>query len=177
MRFAIAAAGAAALLLAAAAPPARGDAPAAKVLSFDEALATFRTLCVEPLPSPERFVAAMNASGIGWRTVRKSEGEVFGTGNSWRSEIGQVTYHNPPYADITGFGPACHLEWRVSADYDHRRAATALAAALSLPPGEETGKAAEPQTKWEAPRPDGLNVRYFLSTAQPGPEGRTARLS
>ena len=63
-----------------------------KDLAEDEAIRIFQRLCVAPLPSPERFAESMNGSGLRWRKVRKSEAEVFGVGNSWRSALGEVTY-------------------------------------------------------------------------------------
>lgn len=51
-------------------------------------LLTFRELCVTPLPSPEGFVAAINAGGARWHRLDRTPAEISGIGNGWRSGRG-----------------------------------------------------------------------------------------
>ncbi|MEA3032158.1 MAG: hypothetical protein QOH86_174 [Sphingomonadales bacterium] len=133
------------------APPAAESLP--EILTTDQALATFRQLCVDPLPSPQRFVEAMNGSGLHWRKVDKTPDEVFALGNSWRSARGMITYHVAHWKSQAN--PACHFEWRPGPGYGHAAVATALAAALGLDKGKNTGSRREPQRRWETtPGPD-----------------------
>jgi hypothetical protein len=148
-----------------------------ETLTFEQALRTFRQVCVDTLPSPRAFTSTMNTIGVRWRRVDKTPAEIFGTGNSWRSTLGEVTYHNPPYSHITLFGPACHLVFRTDDGYAHAPASAMIGDLLGLPAGTDTGRTGEPQTRWEAERENGMRIRVFLTSNVNAIGGRAARLS
>jgi hypothetical protein len=156
-------------------PPAPLAAESPEILTTDQALATFRQLCVDPLPSPQRFVEAMNTSGLHWRKVDKTPDEVFALGNSWRSARGMISYHVPHYKSQGS--PACHFEWRPGSGYDHGVVAAALTAALGLPKGKNTGSRREPQRRWETTRADRMMIRVFLTSIREGADSWTVRFS
>jgi hypothetical protein len=166
---------AAGALLIAQLPPAPVTESPGEVLTTDQALALFRQLCVDPLPSPQRFVEAMNTSGLRWQKVAKTPEEVYGLGNSWRSARGMITYHVPHYESQGS--PACHFEWRPEPGYDHAAVAAAVAAALGLPKGKNIGSRREPQMRWETTRRDRMMIRVFLTSIDNGADGWTVRFS
>ena len=147
------------------------------ILAFEQALATFQRICVDTLPSPQGFTTAMNAIGIRWRKVDKTPAEIFGTGNSWQSTLGEISYHNPAYSHVTRGGPACHFEFRPDHRYGHAQAAAALAVALGLPAGRDTGNRRQPQMRWESDLPSGMRIRVFLTSNVELNGGSGARLS
>lgn len=148
-----------------------------EVLTFERALQTFQRVCVDTLPDPHAFTDAMNTIGVRWRKIDKSPAEIFGTGNSWRSTLGEITYHNPPYRGITLGGPACHFEFHPDNRYVHAEASAALRAILNLPVGRDTGRPREPQMRWETELANGMSIRVFLTSNVEIIGGRGARLS
>ncbi|MEA3046803.1 MAG: hypothetical protein QOJ53_1135 [Sphingomonadales bacterium] len=167
----------AALLSAAIAQPDAAPAPAFETRTFEQAWQTFESICVTPLPSPQRFVDAMHATGLRWRKVDKTPAQIFGLGNSWRSTIGEITYRYRPELQHLLAGPACHLEFRTGEHYAHAEAADAVQRRIALPPGRDTGNRREPQTRWETRFAGGMAVRVFLTSNVAVAGGSGARLS
>ena len=147
------------------------------IRTFDQAWQDFERFCVAPLPSPRRFAAAMDSAGIHWRRVPRTPEQIWGSGNEWRSSIGEITYHyTPDIVHVIG-GPACHLEFRTDAAYRHDEAAALVERRLGLPRGTDSGGRRAMQMRCEMRRADGMDIRVFLSSNIAVPGGTGARLS
>jgi hypothetical protein len=142
-----------------------------------EAITYFRHICVDTLPEPRAFAAALNADRSGWVRHQKSTRLTTVIGHFWRSSRGELSYLNLPGLQYGETNPACHYAFRIGPEYNHEAASRALAAALRIDGGRQTGNRREPQTRWEATLPTGLRVRVFLSTAERDMGGPAATLS
>lgn len=162
----------AAVLLALAAPAA---ADAFAPTPTEEAVAYFRHMCVETLPEPRAFAAALAAEPPGWVPFERSDRGARVIGHFWRSARGVLFYQNLPGMFETN--PGCHFTFRTDAAFSHAAGAGALARALGLDAGRDTGSRRAPQTRWETRLPNGLRVRIFLSSAVEDMGGPAARLS
>jgi hypothetical protein len=154
------------------------DARDAQPIAAGRAVNFFRTVCVQPLPSAERFVAAMNDVGVRWTRVSRSREEVAVNGNSWRSSIGEVAYnHQSPFAKIIRAGAACHFAFRTDPRYAHDQVSAQIASVFQLGEGRNVGSRKEPQTQWETKPASGKYLRFFLTTRASAPGGPQALLS
>jgi hypothetical protein len=137
--------------------------PVFRAIAADDAIAYFKHICVDTMPSPDAFAAALNGEPPGWRALAKSEGGFPVVGHFWRSELGELSYQNLP--GVTETNPGCHYTFRTAPGYSHDEAAGALARLLGLDQGRRTGKKKAPQTRWEVRLSSGLRVRLFLSSS------------
>jgi hypothetical protein len=150
-------------------------AQAAPVTTAD-AIAYFRHVCVDTLPDPSRFAAALAEPGD-WEPFEKNDRGARVIGHFWRSARGELGYLYLPGMRAFQTDPACHYSFRTDAGYSHAEARAALARALGLDAGRETGNARAPQTRWETRLPNGTRARLFLSSAVPELGEPAARLS
>lgn len=164
-------------MLAAAALPGQAEGPQFSPVAIGEAIAYFRHMCVETLPDPRAFAAALNADRSGWVRYEKIIRRVPVLGHFWRSSRGELSYVNLPGPEFGETNPACHYAFRIGPEYDHESASRALAAALRIDGGRQTRDRRELQTRWEATLPSGLRVRIFLSMAERDMGGPAAALS
>lgn len=141
-----------------------------------DAIAYFRRVCVDTLPDPERFAAAL-AGPDDWEPFETSHRGARVVGHFWRSARGELAYQYLPGVTAIQTTPACHFSFRTDAAYSHAGARAALARALGLDAGRDTGNARAPQTRWETRLPNGTRARLFLSSAVPDLGGPAARLS
>ena len=162
----------AALLLGNAAAP-----PDYRPIRADEAIAYFKRVCVDTMPSPNAFAAVLNAEPPGWTAFRKEDRGAVVLGHFWRSERGELAYKNLPEVTFLETNPACHYSFRTAPDYSHEQAADALIRLLRLDRGRQTGKKKAPQTRWESALPNGVRIRLFLSSAVRDLGGPAATLS
>jgi hypothetical protein len=160
----------AALLIGNAAPS-----PEYRPIGADDAIAYFKRICVDPMPSPKSFAAALNAEHAGWQAFEKMDGGIPVIGHFWRSPLGELAYSNLP--GIRETNPACHYTFRTAAGFSHDQAAESLTRFLHLDRGRQTGKKKAPQTRWEARLPNGRRIRLFLSSAARDLGGPAATLS
>jgi hypothetical protein len=164
-------------ILAAAALAGNADQAQFSPAAAGEAIAYFRRICVDTLPDPRAFAAALDADGSGWTRYEKIIRRAPVLGHFWRSSRGELSYVNLPGPEFGETNPACHYAFRTEPDYDHEAASRALAAALRIAGGRQTRDGRELQTRWEARLPSGLRVRIFLSTAERDLGGPAATLS
>lgn len=166
----------AAALLEPGASMARGD--AFSPVPAPDAIAYFREMCVDTMPSANRFAARLGADRSGWipyeRRGRRG-GRVIG--HAWRSSRGELFYLNLPGLAHREINPGCHYAFRTAPGFRQDEAAALLAQALGLDAGRRTGNRRAPQTRWEGRLANGLRVRVFLSSAIEGMDGPAARLS
>lgn len=144
---------------------------------FDPAFSTFRTLCVDTLPVPEKFVTAMNGLEVKWVKEAKSPAEVFGVGNSWWSPLGEVTYIHRPGDSIPIANSACHLEFRTMPGFDHAASVSHMSAAYGLKPDKLRREKTETQTCFSGELADGRHARFYLTSHTDFAKGEGARLS
>lgn len=146
-------------------------------ISMETALDRFETLCIAPMPDPQAFVDAINASGLRWTKLDRSSEEVRALGNAWQSMIGQISYHyRREDRPIILRNPACHFEFVVAPDYDHSVAAPIVQRALDL--GDPCSRNRQRnQTRWEKMDLRGFVIRVFLSSETDTLDRRGARLS
>ncbi len=128
------------------------------------AIAHFRRVCVETLPESRTFRTALNAEPAGWRRYQKRIRGSAAIGHFWRSPLGEISYVNLPGLSHPETNPACHYAFRTGPDFSHEEAARALAQAIGLDPGRQTGTRRAPQTHWEGRLANGMRVRVFLSS-------------
>lgn len=137
-------------------------------IAAGEAVALWKRLCVDSLPTPQNFVDALNAdlrNGGGWTAFDRRQRDNLTEGRSWRSARGALTYVYVPSLPLTLNTPACHFSFAVETGYTHDQGVSAVRTALGLDAGTSTGNAKAPQQRWEVDRPDGTHVRIFLSRA------------
>ena len=133
---------------------------------MDQAIATWKRLCVDPLPARQGFIDAFNIdqrNGAGWVKVARP-GPELALGHYWRSPLGMLTYVSEP--QLPGFinDPACHYTFAVEPGYTHEAGVAALRQALDIDAGKATGSRRKPpQTQWEVDWKPGIHVRIFLS--------------
>lgn len=151
-------------LLAGAFLQADAGAPAFDVVPTGDAIAFFRHICVETLPEPRAFAAALAAEPTIWTPFQKSDRGTPVIGHFWRSSQGELHYQNLPGMPFET-NPGCHFTFRIEPAFGHVQAAQQLTQALGLDSGRSTGNARAPQTRWEAILQSGLRVRIFLSSA------------
>ena len=153
------------------------DEPAAgfRPITADEAASYFKRICVDTMPSPNAFAAALNRDRSGWEAFEKKERGIPVVGHFWRSELGELSYRNLP--GLTETNPACHYTFRTAANYSHDEATRDLIRVLGLDAGRRTGKKKAPQTRWEAVLASGMRVRLFLSSSVRDLGGSAATLS
>ncbi|HEV7658741.1 MAG TPA: hypothetical protein VGO55_02735 [Allosphingosinicella sp.] len=164
-------------MLAAAALPGNAQGPQFSPVAIGEAIAYFRHICVETLPDPSAFAAALAADTSGWTRHEKSTRRVTVLGHFWSSPRGELSYVNLPGVQWPETNPGCHYAFRTGPEFDHDSASRALAAALRIDGGRQTRDRREQQTRWEVVLPSGLRVRIFLSTAERDMGGPAATLS
>ena len=161
---------AAALLATSADQATPGDAFTA--IPAGNAVAYFRRLCVDTLPELRAFGAALNAEPAGWRRYQKRIRGNAAIGHFWRSTLGEISYVNLPGLPSPETNPACHYAFRTGPDFSHDAAARALASAIGLDAGRETGSRRAPQTHWKA----GLRTACaFASSSAPGSRTSASR--
>jgi hypothetical protein len=164
-------------MLAAAILPGNAEGPHFSPVAIGEAIAYFRHICVETLPDPRAFAAALNADASGWTRYEKIIRRAPVLGHFWRSSRGELSYANLPGPEFGETNPACHYAFRTGPEFNHDSASRALAAALRIDGGRQTRDRREQQTRWEVTLPSGLRVRIFLSTAERDMGGPAATLS
>jgi hypothetical protein len=169
----------AAILVAAALLGSSGRAPgiAFRPISPDDAIAYFKRICVDTMPNPSVFAAALNAEPAGWVAFQKRDRGTVILGHFWRSEQGELFYQNLPEMTVLETNPGCHYSFRNGPDYSHDEAARAVARALGLDGGRQTGKKKAPQTRWEGALPNGTRIRIFLSSVVRDMDGPASTLS
>lgn len=144
---------------------------------FDPAFATFRMLCVDTLPVPEKFVAAMNGMGVKWIKEAKTPDEVYGVGNSWWSPVGKVSYVHRDAGDIPIANSACHLDFKMLPGFDHASSVSRISAEFGIKPEKLRRKKVELQTCFSDQLADGRHVRFYLTSHTAFADGEGARLS
>lgn len=164
-------------MIAAAALPGSAEAPQFSPVAIGEAIAYFRHICVDTLPDPRAFAAALNADRSGWVRYEKIIRRAPVLGHFWRSSRGELSYVNLPGVQWPEINPACHYAFRIGPDFNHESASRAVAAALRIDGGRQARDGRELQTRWEVRLPSGLRVRVFLSTAERDMGGPAATLS
>jgi hypothetical protein len=164
-------------MLAAAALPGYADAQTFAPVAIGEAIAYFRHICVDTLPDPRAFAAALSADASGWTRHEKSTRLVTVLGQFWRSSRGELSYVNLPGVQWPETNPGCHYAFRIGPEFSHESASRALSAALRIDGGRQSRDGHELQTRWEVTLPSGLRVRIFLSTAERDMGGPAATLS
>jgi len=143
-----------------------------------DAIAYFRQVCVETMPSPNRFAARLGADRSGWTPYeRRGRRGARVIGHAWRSSRGELSYLHLPGLALREVNPGCHYAFRTAPGFGHDETALLLAQALGLDAGRQTGNRRAPQTRWEGRLAGGLRVRVFLSSAIEGMDGPAARLS
>ncbi len=148
-----------------------------QITPLETALDRFEALCIGPMPDPQAFVDAMNASGLQWTKLNRSSAEMWARGDAWQSTIGQISYHyRREDRPIMMRNPACHFEFVVPPDYAHSVATLIVQSALDL--GEPCSRNRQGnQTRWEKTDPRGFVIRVFLSSETDTLDRRGARLS
>ena len=142
-----------------------GGNPAGDPISADRAVELFRDVCVSPLSSPDRFVAAMNSLGVRWTKVGPASTNEAFNGRTWRSALGDVTYKQTGLADeIIGAGSSCSFAFRTDSTYAHERATSQVSRAFGLGTETNTGSRKEQQSRWDTQPVNGKFLRYFLTT-------------
>ncbi|MEZ0243135.1 MAG: hypothetical protein ACAH11_07140 [Sphingomonas sp.] len=138
---------------------------AAVPVPLADAVALWQRLCVDTMPTAQRFVDAFNRdTGNGWQKFKPKDHPVSG-GTYWRSPKGILTYVSAPFLPATINDPGCHYTFAVEPGYSHADGVTALRAALGLDAGASIGNAKAPQHRWESDRPNGMHFRIFLSAS------------
>ena len=146
-------------------------------VAADDAIVYFRHICVDTMPDPRAFAAALDADPSGWARHRKGDRRTRVLGHFWRSSRGELSYLHLPGLQVPERNPACHYAFRTVAGFSHDDAERSLARAFGLGPGQSTGTRREPQSSWDATLPTGTRVRFILSTAVRDLGGPAATLS
>lgn len=146
-------------------------------ISFEQAIAQFDRICVQPLPDAQAFVDAMNTSDISWMRADQSVEERRALGTMWRSAIGRISYNNRTDPDrFEAANPSCHFEFRVGDDYTHDAAVAVIQQRFGL--GSPcTRNRRDNQTRWEQIDTRNLPIKVYLTSIIDEPTNRWARLS
>jgi len=152
------------------------QASSSEVQSFPDAFAVFEEYCVQPLPSPDAFLAALRASTLGWQRVEKRERRL-DPPNYFQGRVGELSYVLADNLPTNIGSPTCHFEFKTNSTYQHDEAAQLVAAELNLGAGTSEGTRRRPQTKWETRTAEGMPIRVFLSSNVDVDDGPRARLS
>jgi len=139
-------------------------------------VATFKSACFEPFGDREKVRAAAESSALGFTAIAPGPGPALPGSQGWESPRARLGYSTGEGMPRDLPAPQCSLTALAAPGYDHAATATALTAALGLPPGKSRGRNGRFTTEWNYPGIGRDKRRLFLS-AEPGPAGTQLRVS
>ena len=150
--------------------------PPSEPVSGPWLVAAFKQLCVDPFGDRAKLTEAVGKADPAFATVEQDPKMPMPGTSGWRSAKATLTYTDGNLLPKPLPSPQCILSAVPAADYDHAATATALAAALGLPPAKVKGGDGRFSSEWNFAGPRGEKRRLFLSQ-EPTPEGPRVRVS